>query len=122
VAVLFDDAEAEVDASVQQALREPGRLPAREGVAVTEDARPVDSAEANEVYTTAAARGHRIALRRHGLRRGAGARRTCAPHDQSYAARHFRGNTFSHRDWVQIDETPRPAAQQWAAFFARTTC
>src|SRR3990167_4814986 len=51
VAVLFDDAEAEVDASVQGALQALADFLRSRGLAVTEDARPVDSAEANDVYT-----------------------------------------------------------------------
>jgi len=117
VAVLFDDAEAEVDDSVQAALRDLVGFLRHEGVAVTEGARPVDSAETGTVYT-------------HLLRAATGARyddagyaaaldraRRYGADDPSYPARHFRGIAFSHRDWVMMDERRAALRQQWAAFF-----
>ena len=50
VAVIVDDAQAEVDASVQQALRDLVTFLRAEGVAVREDVRPVDSAETQHTY------------------------------------------------------------------------
>jgi amidase len=119
VAVLFDDAEAEVDISVQQGLRDLVDFLRAEGVAVTEDARPVDSAEAHAVYL-------------HLLRAATGAHyddatyaqvqqraRGYAADDRSYAARHMRGSTFTHRDWAHMDARRLRLRQQWAAFFER---
>lgn len=119
VAVLYDDPEAEVDAAVQQGLRDLVRFLRDEGVAVTEDARPVDSAEANDVYL-------------HLLRAATGSHyddaayaavleraRSYAPDDRSYAARHMRGSTYSHRDWVRTDERRARLRRQWAGFFDR---
>ena len=45
VAVLYDDAMAEVDTSVQQALRDLAVFLRAQGVTVQDNARPVDSAE-----------------------------------------------------------------------------
>jgi len=117
VAVLVDDAEAEVDASVQAALRDLVAFLRHEGVAVTEGARPVASAEAHAVYL-------------HLLRAATGAQyddaayaaaqaraRDYAADDRSYPARHFRGNASSHRDWVLMDERRAALRNQWAAFF-----
>ncbi|MEO5697572.1 MAG: amidase [Burkholderiaceae bacterium] len=117
VAVLFDDGEAEVDASVQTALRDLVVFLRAQGVAVTEDARPVDSRESNHVYI-------------HLLRAATGASfddatyartldlaRQDAPHDQSYPARHRRGSTLSHRDWVHLEEVRARLRRQWATFF-----
>ena len=50
VAVLYDDPQAEVDASVQQALRALAGFLREQGVHVTDNAAPVDSAEAHAVY------------------------------------------------------------------------
>ena len=117
VAVLYDDAEAEVDDSVQAGLRALVVFLRSEGVVVTEDARPVDSAEAHSVYIhlmRAATGSHyddaayAVALARH---------REFAADDASYPARHFRGNTYAHRDWVQTDERRSRLRRQWAAFF-----
>ena len=117
VAMLVDDAEAEVDHSVQRALHRLADFLRREGVVVTEGARPVDSAEANEVYT-------------HMLRAATGAHYDDAGYAlaqqrardygalaQSHAARHFRGNTSSHRDWVKYDERRVALQRQWSTFF-----
>ncbi len=117
VAILLDDAEAEVDASVQQALGRLADFLRREGVVVSDDARPVSSAEAHEVYL-------------HLLRAATGSRlddaayaqalddaRDVRPDDTSYRARHLRGSTLGHRAWVQMDERRMRLGAQWAAFF-----
>jgi amidase len=119
VAVLYDDAQAEVDGSVQQGLRGLVDFLRSEGVAVTEDVRPVDSAEANDVYThlLRAATGSHYDDAAYAAAQARAAQ--FGPQDQHYAARHFRGNTFSHRDWVQMDARRTRLQQQWAAFFTR---
>lgn len=119
VAVLFDDAQAEVDASVQQGLRGLVEFLRSEGVAVTEGERPVDSAEANAVYTLLlrAATGSHYDDASYAAAQARAA--SFGPDEQHYAARHFRGNTFSHRDWVQMDARRARLKQQWAAFFER---
>jgi amidase len=119
VAVLYDDAQAEVDASVQQGLRGLVDFLRSEGVQFTEDARPVDSAEANDVYThlLRAATGSHYDDASYASAQARAAQ--YGPQDQHYAARHFRGNTFSHRDWVQMDARRTRLQQQWAAFFQR---
>ena len=119
VAVLFDDAEAEVDASVQSALRDLVAFLRGEGVRVSEDARPVDSVESNEVYIhllrAATGRLYDDADYAVARQRAAG----YGPDDRSYPARHFRGNTSSHFDWVRMDERRAKLRQQWATFFER---
>ncbi len=119
VAVLFDDTQAEVDASVQHGLRGLVDFLRSEGVAVTEDARPVDSAEANAVYThlLRAATGSHYDDASYAAAQARAAQ--YGPADQHYAARHFRGNTYSHRDWVLMDARRTRLQQQWAAFFQR---
>jgi len=119
IAVLFDDSEAEVDASVQQALVELVTFLRSRGVAVSQDARPVDSRETNDVYIhllRAATGSHyddaayAVALERS---------RRYSPLDSSYPARHFRGNTLSHRDWVRLDAVRSKLRRQWATFFGQ---
>ena len=117
VALLFDDDEAAVDASVQQALHDLAAFLRERGVSVSEGVRPVDSAEAHEVYL-------------HLLRSATGANyddatyaavsqraRDFTREDRSYAARHHLGSTLSHRDWVRMHERRARLQQQWAAFF-----
>ena len=117
VAVLYDDAEAEVDDAVQAGLRNLVAFMRSEGVSVTEGAKPVDSAEANEVYTLLlrAATGSHYDDATYAAAQARSA--TYAPDDQSYAARHFRGNTYSHLQWVRMDERRERLRQQWAAYF-----
>jgi len=119
VAVIVDDAQAEVDVSVQQAVRDLVTFLRAEGVTVREDVRPVDSAETQHTYihllraATGAASDdttYAQALQRAG---------TFAPNDQSYPAWHFRGNTLSHREWVRIDEVRAKLRRHWEAFFER---
>jgi amidase len=117
VAVLCDDALAQVDASVQRALRDLVAFLRAQGVEVREDARPVDSAETHHTYI-------------HLLRSATGAMaddatyaqaleraKAFAAGDESYPARHFRGIALNHRDWVHIDQTRAKLRRQWEAFF-----
>ncbi len=117
VAVIVDDEMAEVDASVQQALRDLVGFLRAQGVAVNDSARPVDSREThhNYIHLLRAATGavYSDAMYARALERASG----FAPDDQSYPAWHFRGNTMSHRTWVQIDEQRAKLRHQWAAFF-----
>ena len=117
VAVVYSDGEAEVDASVQAALHDLVAFLRREGVVVSENARPVDSAQSHEVYVhllRAATGGHYDdAAYARALQRN----RHYAADDRSYPARHFRGNASSHRDWIRIDSLRSALRQQWARFF-----
>jgi len=117
VAVIVDDALAEVDASVQQALRDMMAFLRGQGVSVCEDVRPVDSAETQHTYIhllrAATGAASDDAVYERALERARG----FAADDQSYPAWHFRGNTLSHRAWVQIDETRAKLRRQWATFF-----
>lgn len=119
VAIVSDDAQAAVDSSIVDALAKLTGFLRGEGVPVVPDARPVDSAEAHAVYV-------------HLLRANTGARYGDAEYavaqeraagyraeDESYPARHFRGNTTSHRAWIQFDMRRDRLRQQWAAFFER---
>ena len=117
VAVLFDDVHAEVDASIQSALRDLAAFLRGEGVVVSEDVRPVDSAESHEVYIhlLRAATGSHYDDAAYAVARQRAA--SYLPDDSSYPARHFRGNASSHRDWVRIDERRVRLRRQWAGFF-----
>jgi len=117
VAILYDDAEAEVDASVQNALHALADWLRSEGVQVAEDTRPVNSAEAHDVYLhlLRAATGSHYDEATYAEAQAVA--RTLSPDDKSYKARHYRGNTFTHRDWVQMDERRARLSQQWAQWF-----
>jgi amidase len=122
VAVIADDACAEVDGSVQSALaRLAGFLRGR-GVRVDEGARPVASREAYETYlwllrsaTGAALADDEYALARE---RAAQAERggDRRPGDD-YAAWIWQASTLSHRDWVHHDQVRQKLRRQWAEWF-----
>lgn len=119
VAVITNDAVAEVDASVSQPIAALADFMRARGLTVSEiDAvRPVDSEEAWEVYV-------------HLLRAATGARldgaayaaaQAQAANDKgdrpTYAAWHWHASTMSHREWVQYDQRRIALRRQWAAFF-----
>lgn len=119
VAMLFNDAQAEVDDSVQAALRQLADWLRGQGVDLSEDVRPADSAEANEVYTLLlrAATGSHYDDASYAQAQAVAA--TLQPGDHSYRARHYRGSTFTHRDWVQVNERRATLQAQWATYFER---
>ena len=125
VAVVWDDAQAEVDFEVQAPIRALSEWLAKQGVQVVDvthpvqgrSMRPVDSAEAHDVYI-------------HMLRAITGARLDQAAYDdarrktavysrddKSYPARLYRGSTMSYRDFMQFEERRERLRQQWKAFF-----
>ena len=119
VAILYSDAQAEVDDSVQDALRKLAGFLRREGVAVSDDARPVDSAETHRVYV----HHLRSALvgpyddATYGRARQAAA--ALGHDDDSFTARHWRAITTDHRAWLQADDVRARLRRQWAAYFER---
>ena len=117
VAVLYDDALAEVDVSVQDALRALVDFLRQQGLEVSENARPIDSAESHRVYVhlmrAATGANYDDATYAAACDRAKG----YAADDQSYVARHFRGNASGHREWVQIDDLRAALQGQWATFF-----
>jgi amidase len=117
VAIMADDACAEVDASVRDAIGALAAWLRDQGVTVSDSARPVPSEEAWEVYI-------------HLLRSATGAhfndadyaaaREQAARHakgSREFAAWHWHASTMSHREWVQYDERRAVLRRQWAAFF-----
>jgi amidase len=86
---------------------------------VTEDARPVASTEAHEVYLhlLRAATGAKFDDLTYAelQRRAAGV----DPRATDYESRMLRGSTLSHRGWTQFDDRRQRLRDQWAAFFER---
>jgi amidase len=119
VAIISDDREAEVDSALRAALGRLADFLRSEGVPVTMDARPVDSAEAHAVYLhlLRAATGARYDDAEYARTQERAAR--LLPGDDGYPARLYRGVTTTHRNWVQFDWRRDRLRQQWAAFFER---
>jgi amidase len=117
VAVLADDPCAEVDSSVRDAIAALAGHLRSSGVTVGEGERPVDSAEAWDVYIhlLRAATGAHLGDADYAAAREAAAR---YPKDsREFAAWHWHASTLSHREWVQYDERRARLRRQWAAFF-----
>ncbi len=119
VGVIYDDPHAEVDASVQRSLRELVVFLRAQGVQVTEDARPVDSAETHRTYVRILRAATGAMADDAGFAQALQAAAGLKPEDDSYAARHWRGMTSSHREWVQADEVRWRLRRQWATYFER---
>jgi amidase len=118
VAVMLDDANAEVDREVQHRIQALADFLASRKVKVSEGARPaIDTTHANRVY---------IALLRSAtsgrqsdevFRRNLEVAGTLAPDDESYFARQVRGNTLHHRAWLGLNEERHRMRLKWAEFF-----
>jgi len=119
VAVMADDALAEVDASVREAMAALVRFLRDSGVAVDEQARPVDSVEAWTTYVplVRAALIGPISDAEHQQVITEAAK---WPADSlEFAALHWRGRSLSHRDWLRLEEVRSKLRRQWTAFFER---
>jgi amidase len=119
VAVLADDRVAEVDASVRDALAALAEFLRRRGVMVSEDARPVVSEEAWDVYVhlLRAATGTHLGDAEYAAAREHAARH--APTSRDFAAWHWQASTMSHREWHQYDERRAKLRKQWEIFFGQ---
>ena len=119
VAVIADDAEAEVDESVRAPIRALAAWLRDQGVAVDEDARPVDSAEAHEVYLHLLRSATGARLKDAEYARIAALARDVDPAARDYRSRAYRGTTLSHREWHRFDQRRQRLGAQWASFFER---
>jgi len=117
VAIVADDACAEVDASVRDGLRRLAGFLRERGLQVSEDARPVNSAELWETYVhlVRAATGSHMDDAEYAAAQQQAARHS--PRSREFPAWHWRGLTISQRDWVHHDEVRSRLRRQWAAFF-----
>ncbi len=118
VAVMLDDRNAEVDRSVQDAIRALADWLAAQGATVSDTARPaIDTDEAMRTYVhllrSATAAGVPPAVFEEERRLAA----ALPPGDDSYRARMLRANTGLHRDWLPANERRHRMRHAWAAFF-----
>lgn len=119
VAVMADDALAEVDASVREAMASLVRFLRDSGVAVDEQARPVDSVEAWTTYVPLV-RAALIGPISDAEHQQAVTEAAKWPADSlEFAALHWRGRSLSHRDWLRLEEVRSKLRRQWAGFFER---
>jgi amidase len=118
IAVMLDDPNCTVDREVQDILQALADLLARQGVRVSDRARPdIDTSHLHAVYikllraATSRRLSDEIFARHVEIARG------LDPADQSYFARMMQANTLSHRDWLAANEERHRLRLKWAEFF-----
>jgi amidase len=118
VAVMLSDPNAEVDQSVQDELQKLATFLGKNKAKVSDKARPaIDTAELNDVYIRMlrAATSARMpdAVYAQAVKDAA----SFADDDKSYFAQMQRGNSLSHRTWLQLNEKRHRMRLAWDAFF-----
>jgi amidase len=115
---MLSDPNAEVDQSVQDELQKLATFLGKNKAKVSDKARPaIDTAELNDVYIRMlrAATSARMpdAVYTQAVSDAAG----FAADDKSYFAQMQRGNSLSHRTWLQLNEKRHRMRLAWDAFF-----
>ncbi len=114
VAVIADDALAEVDASVREAIASLVRFLRESGVSVDEQARPVDSVEAWTTYVPMVRAALIGGISEEEHRQAAAEAAKWPAGSLEFAALHWRGRSLSHRDWLRLEEVRSKLRRQWA--------
>ena len=118
IALMLDDACAEVDREVKDQLQRLADFLAKRKAKVSDKARPdIDTAHANRVYIMllrAATAGRQTAEQ---FAKALETAKTLDPADESYFARMTRANTMPHRDWLAFNEERHRMRWKWHAFF-----
>lgn len=117
VAIVYDDAEAEVDQSIQNRLHALADFLRAEGVTVLEDHRPVDSRHSHRVYSHLLRAATGAWLDDTTFARFQALAQTSDPALDTMRERQWRGSTLTHRDWVEFDQQRAVLRQQWRAYF-----
>ncbi|GIX47845.1 MAG: amidase [Candidatus Tectimicrobiota bacterium] len=118
VAVVYSDPEAEVDEAVQERLRALVAFLRRQGVAVSDTARPpLDSREVHRNYIQLLRAATCGRLTPAQFEENLRARERLRPDDESYPAQAIRAQTMYHRDWLAYNEARHRMRLAWAEFF-----
>jgi amidase len=118
VAVVAEDANAEVDTRYSALLADLARALRREGAKVSLTARPAfDTTEMARLYILMlrAATSARLTDAAAARWQAEAAKR--GPDDASYVALMARGNLLAHRDWLKLNEARHVMRHAWASFF-----
>ena len=118
VAVLLSDPNAEVDNSVQGEIQKLADFLAKKKTRVSDKARPaIDTAELNDVFVRLlrAATSGRMTDEMHA--QALADAKSLPASDMSYFAQMQRGNSLSHRTWLQLNEKRHRMRLAWDAFF-----
>ena len=120
VAVMLDERNAEVDASVQGEIARLAAFLRRRGAKVSMTARPeIDFDELMRVYIALLRAATSARLTDAALARMVEEAGRLPPGDESYRARMLRGNTLFHRDWLRANEQRHRMRLAWEAFFGK---
>ena len=118
VAVILDDRNAEVDASVQGEIARLAAFLRRRGAKVSMKARPaIDFDEVMRVYIALLRSATSARISDEALARMVDDVRKLPPGTDDYRARSLRGNTLLHRDWLRANEQRHRMRLAWDAFF-----
>jgi len=118
VAVIYTDAEAEVDETVQARLHVVVEFLTKSGAQVSDTARPqIDSREAHRNYLQLlrSATSGRLSPERfqHHLQAAA----ALPPDADGYEAQSIRAQALYHKDWLGLNESRHRMRLAWAEFF-----
>jgi amidase len=118
VAVVTDDANAEIDTRYAALLADLARALRQEGAKVSLTARPgFDTAAMARTYILMLRAATSARLPDAAVARWQGEAAKRGADDASYVALMARGNTLTHRDWLRLNEARHVMRHAWAAFF-----
>ena len=118
VAVLLTDPNSEVDASVQQQIQQLAGFLAKSKAKVSMTARPaIDTAELNDVYIRLLRAATSGRMSDEMYEKAVADAKSFPASDMSYYAQMQRGNSLSHRTWLQLNEKRHRMRLAWDAFF-----
>ena len=118
VAVLLTDPNAEVDQSVQSEIQKLADFLGKRRVKVDDRARPaIDTAQLNDVYVRLLRAATSARLSETAYQEAQRDAATLPEDDMSYFAQMQRGNSLSHRTWLQLNEKRHRMRLAWDAFF-----
>jgi amidase len=118
VAVIYTDAEAEVDGAVQKKIRAMVRFLRKNKVRVSEKARPkIDAREAHRNYIKLLRGATVSGLTSEEFQKNVQASKRLKPNAVDYRAQMLRAQAMYHRDWHKFNEDRHKMRLAWAEFF-----
>jgi amidase len=118
VAVVAEDANAEIDTRYAALIADLARALRKEGAKVSLTARPAfDTAAMARTYILMLRAATSARLSDAAIARWQGEAAKRGPEDASYVALMARGNILSHREWLRLNEARHVMRHAWAAFF-----
>ncbi len=118
VAVIYSDPEAEVDDEVQNRLHAVTEFLVKNGVVVSDTARPkFDSGKAHQNYIRLLRGATAGRLTPDEFQKNLDVFSEIDPRDESYPAQMIRAQAMYHKDWLKFNEMRHKMRLAWADFF-----